>query len=346
MKRITIKDIAVRLGISASTVSRALGGDPHISAETKELVCTTARQLGYRRNAYAASLRRGSAVSHTVGVLVPELITPFFTHICIGMQDVLCPEGFTVIVASSDEDASKELENIKTMMEAGVDGIIVSLTDPLSGMPELTRLREEGLPVVFFDRHPAESLADNAAGFPAITVQDRSKSFFLTEHLIRAGRRRIAHLPGPQTIHKYKEIYRGYREALDKFGLPFIPTLMLAPGLTVEAGINGADKLIDGHAEPDAVFACAELPAIGLMNRFREKGYDVPRDIAVAGFSGSPLSSIVFPSLTTVEPSLEEMGHKAARTLLSLLRSNDPPPTDALTVEASIRLRSSSAGTD
>lgn len=342
MKRITIKDIALRLGVSASTVSRALGGDPHISAETRELVVSTARQLGYRRNPYAASLRHGSAVTHTVGVLVPELISPFFTSICIGMQDVLCPEGFTVIVAPSDEDPAKELFNIGSMRGARVDGILISITDPHRSMPELATLREEGIPVVFFDRHPAEFSSAPGEDFPAVVVQDRLKAFFLTEHLIRSGCSRIVHLPGPESIHKYREIRRGYAEALDKFGLhsPLCP--VPAPVLTVEAGAAAADALLDSGVDFDAVFACDDLPAIGLMNRLRERGYDVPDRIAVAGFAGSPLSDILFPPLTTVEPALEQMGHKAARMLLALMDSKEVPP-ESLTVDADIKVRSSSA---
>ncbi|MBK5721899.1 LacI family DNA-binding transcriptional regulator, partial [Dysgonomonas sp. Marseille-P4677] len=152
MKYTTIKDIASELGISKSTVSRALSGDSNVSKKTKERVLALAENLGYKPNEMAANLRRQQ--SKTIGIIVPEMVTPFFMYVIISAQRVLNEQGFKVIITQSHEDIEAELYNLKLLESYRVDGIIMSVCDGEENLKEYYRLQEKGIPIVFFDRVP------------------------------------------------------------------------------------------------------------------------------------------------------------------------------------------------
>lgn len=338
MKRVTIKDIANELGLSVSTVSRALSGDTLVRPETRRDVTETAERLGYRRNPMAAHLRSGK--SFIIGVVVPELLSPVSAEICRGIQKVARANGFTIIITSSEEDAAHELENIRSLSGASIDGLLISSVDGTSNLDELRKLEAEGVPVVFFDRCP------HCVGeeFSSVTSKDRNKAFYLVEHLLLSGRKRVVHLCGGRSVAKYRDIFKAYREALEKYRIQPDMSLVMELDATVESGREAADRLLDSGVDFDAVFACSDLAAIGFMNRLRERGRTVPDQIAVAGFGGSPLSNMIYPSLTTVEPDLTEMGRCAAEVLFRRIKNNDAP-RETHTVGAKIRLRLSSGAT-
>lgn len=335
MKRVTIKDIANDLGLSVSTVSRALSGDALVRPETRRDVREAAKRLGYRRNPMAANLRSGK--SFMIGVIVNELLTPASAEICRGIQNVARANGFNIIILSSEEDAAHEMENISNLTNSAVDGLLISSADGISNLEALRDLQASGVPVIFFDRRP--NVADGE--FSSVTAPYGNKAFFLVEHLLQSGRRRIVHLCGGRSVEKYRDIHKAYNEALRKYRIDPDPKLILELGSTVKAGREAADRLLDSGVEFDAVFACSDLAAIGFMNRLMERGCRVPEQIAVAGFGGSPLSNVIYPSLTTVEPDLTEMGRCAAELLLDKIKNQDSPH-ESRTVGAKIRLRHSS----
>lgn len=332
----TIKDIANDVGLSVSTVSRALSGDPLVRPETRRDVLASSERLGYRRNALAAHLRSGK--SFIIGVIVPELLSPVSVEICRGIQNVARESGFTLIIKSSEEDTSRELENIHNLIASSVDGLLVSSVDGTTNLDTLRSLQADGVPVVFFDRQPCFSEGE----FSTVVSRDGNKAFYLVEHLLLTGRRKVVHLCGGRSVAKYRDIYRAYREALDKYRIKHDRNLVVELDSTVEAGRAAADRLLDSGVAFDAVFACNDLPAIGFMNRLRERGHSVPEQIAVAGFGGSPLSNVVYPPLTTVEPELNEMGRVAAEQLLAEITNHNAPRTTH-TVGAKLRLRMSSS---
>ncbi len=313
MKHVTIKDIARSLYISVSTVSRALTDDKNIRRETREAVLREAERLGYRRNPVAMNLKMGR--TNTIGVIVPEMHTPYASQVVAGIQSVLYKNNQKVMIAESDENPDRERESLQMMEEFMVDGLIVSLCSYKHNIETYRRLANEGVAIVFYDRIP-HGMDD----MPQVMVDDNNDSYFMAEHLIRLGRRRIAYLYGPDDVYNAVERGRGYREAMEKFQI-YDPRLIVKTGMTFADGAAAVDSLVRQGIEFDAVYAFTDTLAIGAMNRLREKGRCIPEDVAVAGFSGTELSTIVFPQQTTVEPPLTEMGQRAAELVLEKVRN-------------------------
>lgn len=335
MKHVTIKDIANHLTLSVSTVSRALTDDKNIRRETKEKVLAAAKALGYRPNPVATNLKYGR--TNTVGVIVPEMVTPFASQVIEGIQKVLYAKGLKVIIAQSDENPQREKENLQLMESFMVDGIIICLCHHAENRALYTRLQEEGIPMVFFDRIPEDKDASK------VIVDDYAKSFFMMEHLIRSGRRRIAHLQAPSYIYNSVERFRGYKDALTKFRIPYDDSLVIKTGMTIDDGRRAAEQLTRANTSFDALFAFTDTLAIGAMNYLREQGISIPEEVAIASFSGTILSTIVYPQLTTVEQPLEEMGEAAARLMLEKI--NDPSAANrTIVLDAKIRVRGSTGG--
>lgn len=333
MKRITIKDIARTLSLSVSTVSRALTGDKNIRTETRDAVIAAAKRLGYRPNPVAKNLKAGH--SNTVGVLVPEMVTPYAAKVIGGVQSVLYGRGIKVLIADSDEDSDKERDNLALMEQFMVDGIIISLCDYKRNNDEIRRLAEAGMPIVSYDRMA------RGLDIPQVTVDDYMKAFFLTEKLILGDRKTVVHLQGPDCVYNSIERFRGYRDAMAKYRLPVTPEMVIRTGLSFADGAEAADRIMRECPSCDAIFGFTDTVAIGAMNRMRELGRSIPEGVAVAGFSGTELSTIVYPQLSTVEPPLELMGRTAAELLLEKI-NNPSAPNRSVVLNADIIMRGSS----
>ncbi len=330
MKHVTIKDLASRLHLSTSTVSRALSDDKNIRRETREQVLALAAELGYRRNEVALGLKRGR--TNTVGIIVPEMVTPFGAEVIGSIQQVLFEQGLRVIITQSEENPATERENLHLMEQFRVDGIIIDLCHNRENEEEYRRIQNEGTPIVFYDRVPE---ADDVT---KVVVDDYVQSFFLVEHLIRSGRKRIIHLEAPSYITNARERKRGYHDALEKFRIPYDPALVMKAGVSIGDGRQAAERLLRDGVHFDALFAFTDTLAIGAMNYLQEQGSSIPEEIAVAGFSGTVLSTIVHPQLTTVEQPLAAMGRTAAELIIEkILHPQTPPKTVTLKAELKIR---------
>lgn len=332
MKHVTIKDIAKHLSLSVSTVSRALVDDKNIRKETKEKVLEMAKALGYKPNPVATNLKYGH--TNTVGVIVPEMVTPFASQVINGIQSILYANGLKVIIAESGEDPKKERENLLMMERFMVDGIIICLCSFKENKEEYLRLQRAEMPMVFFDRIP------HGLDVSQVIVDDYVKSFLLVEHLINSGHRRIVHLQGPDDVYNSVERAKGYKDALSKFRIPFEEDMLIKTGLTFSDGEKAADLLLEKGIPCDAIFAFTDTLAIGAMNRLRELNKKIPEEIAIASFSGTILSTIVYPQLTTVEPPLLQMGKTAAELILEKIKTPSSP-NRTVVLNAEIRLRAS-----
>ena len=215
MKHITtLADIAKKLKLSIPTVSRALRGDDlNISEKTKKLVLRTAKRMNYQRNEMAANLRKMR--TRTIGIIVPESVNFFFMNFISYAQEYLEKEGYRVTLAQSRENADTERANLKMMIDYRVDGIIICACHNTKNIDVYKDLIKRGIPLVFFDR--------TVDGIPVskVKIDDYIKSFFMVEHLIRQGKRRIVHLSGPDFIQNSHERIRAYKDALKKFKIPF-----------------------------------------------------------------------------------------------------------------------------
>ncbi len=332
MKYVTIKDIAKELVVSVSTVSRALNDDPNISKETRDKIISTAHRMGYRRNPVALNLKNGN--TKTIGVLVPEMTTPYAARVIEGIQNVCYAKNYKVLIASASEDWEKERMNLEVMKQFMIDGIIVCLCDYHKNTDIFQKVMDSGVPVVFYDRIPYGIKA------PEVIIDDETKAFFLVEHLIRSGRKHIAYI-GANSSVVYNSVLRhnGYIEAIKRYGLQYNPSIDIeAEGLSYFSGAASVDRIL--KEEFDAIFAFTDTLAIGAMNRLKSLGRKIPKDIAVAGFSGTELSTIVSPQLTTVEPLQFEMGQEAARLIIKHI-DNDSSATEEIVVDANIIYRDS-----
>ena len=329
MKRTTIKDLAARLSLSVSTVSRALSGDRNISDGTRERVLAAAKEMGYTPNPAAKSMRGGR--SGAIGVLVPEMETRYTIQVIKGIQHVFYPKGIRVIIADAAEDPAMERENLLLMERFMVDGIIFCQCSYQHNADLLGELQERGLQMVSFGRIPY------GLEVSQVLVDDYAKSFFVVEKMIQSGCRHICHFRGPDNIYNSTERARGFRDVMEKYGLPYEERL---GGLSMEDGYVAVDRLVAEGLEVDGVFAFNEAVGVGAMNHLRELGFRIPEDISVAAFSGTDLSKAVFPQLTSVEPPMFEMGCTAARMLIE--RVLDPAtPVRTVILNAEINLRGS-----
>ncbi|MBR4129962.1 MAG: LacI family DNA-binding transcriptional regulator [Bacteroidaceae bacterium] len=336
MKYVTIKDIARELVVSVSTVSRALRGDPSIRKETREKIQAAAKRMGYVPNPVATNLKFGR--TKTIGVIVPEMSTPYAAKVIDGIQDICYHNNYKVIIASSSEDADKEKENLDIMMQFMIDGIIACRCDYNKNTELYKKIQEQHIPLVFYDRIPHNIEA------PQVIVDDETKAFFLVEHLIRSGRKNIAYIGANfDTVYNSVLRHKGYREALQRYGIEYNPNIVVqTEGLNYSDGATAVDKL--RHEKTDAIFAFTDTLAIGAMNRLKSIGRNVPRDVAVAGFSGTNLCTIVSPQLTTVEPRQFEMGQKAAELIIKHIANPSSSKSEQVIIDADIIYRESTEG--
>ncbi len=333
MKRVTIKDIASHLCLSVSTVSRALADDKNIRKETKEKIFAAARELGYARNVIAANLRTGR--SHTVGVLVDQMVSPYAARIIKGINRVMREHGIYVVTCDADNDPSIERDYLNMVKSSFFDGLIIAHCNNADNSGLFKELNDKGLPMVFL-RSSLDGL-----DAPVVCVNSYDKGFFLVDHLVCSGRRRIVNVKGPSLSGEVRDLDKAYVDVMNKFGIPVIAELQLSAGVDMLSGREVADRLIDSGVDFDAVFAINEIVAIGVMNRLMERGVKVPDDVSVAAFTGSMLSEMVYPSMTSVEAPLEDMGRRAAELLVDMI--NHPGGRHSgIIIDARIRIRQSS----
>lgn len=334
MKRTTIKDIARYLSVSVSTVSRALADNKNIRADTRQKVVEAAEALGYKPNPVATNLKYGH--TNTVGVIVPEMVTPFAAKVIKGIQHILYANNIKVIIAESGEDPEQERSSLELMDNFMVDGIIVGICSYKHNRDIYDRLIKNGMPIVFYDRIPY------GLDVSQVIVDDYMKSFFMVEKMIRGGRRHIVHLAGADRIYNAIEREKGYVDAMRKFSLGENIKIVKAGGMDFADGRDVAISLMQEKCVFDAVFAFTDTLAIGLMNGLADMGVDIPCDVAVSSFSGTELATIVRPQLSTVEPPLFEMGVKAAELVLERI-GNPLSPQRSIVLDAEIKMRHSFA---
>ena len=315
MRHSTINDIAERLGISASTVSRALKDHPDISQRTKAQVKRVAKELNYTPNPIARSLK--SNTTSTIGVIVPEIRHDFFSSAISGIEEVAYNSGYTIILCQSNEDFDREVINLNVLINHRVAGIIVSISQTTKNGKHFHEAIDRKIPLVFFDRVCEDLKASK------VVIDDLGSAFDAVSYLIRKKYKRIAHLAGPKSLGICKKRTTGYINALKKAGMPVQKDLIVYGGLQEHDGYESMGKLINQKHSPDAVLAVNDPVAIGAYQRIKEAGLKIPDDIAIIGFSNNRITTMVDPALTTVDQPSFEMGKKAAQILLELIENKN-----------------------
>ncbi|WP_020606982.1 LacI family DNA-binding transcriptional regulator [Spirosoma spitsbergense] len=333
----TIIDIARQLGLSKSTVSRALTNHPHVNADTRQRVLELAESLDYQRNQLAISLL--TSRTRTVGIMIPEFLSFFFPKVIIGAQVVLAEAGYNVIICHSNESYATEVTNAQALLASRVDGLIVSHTKETRNFDHFRVFERRHVPVVFFNR-VCEDMAVSK-----VTVDDYDGAFRAVEHLIATGKKRIAHLAGPDSLQNSRNRLNGYRDALQQHGLPINNELIISYDLNLDKAKIYVSHLMNLPDPPDALFAMNDPTAIEAMKVLKSRGFRIPDDVAVVGFSNDPASMLIEPGLTTVAQPVDEIGRQAAQLLLNQLTDNKGGmATENIVLQTELIIRGSTTG--
>ena len=336
-KEITIYDIAKHLNISATTVSRGLKNHPTINKNTRKKIADAAKELGYRSNTFASSLR--SNRTHTIGVIVPRLNSNFMSSVLAGMEDAATRENYNLIITQSLEKREKEKANAHTMFNKRVDGLLISLAYDTENISHLQPFFSKGIPVVFFDR------TYNHNDSTSILINNFQAAYDATKHLLEQGCRRIMHLGGNMLRDVYSERLKGYKKALQDYKVPFDEKLIYISNLSEEAGTEAAKHILKmkKSARPDAVFSANDTAAVHCMIYLKAAGIFIPRDIAFVGFNNDPISKVVEPNLTTINYSGYYVGEVAVMNLINHLKGlSSTKTTNTIVLRADLIVRESS----
>lgn len=315
INKVTIHDIAKALSIDSSTVSRALNNSSRVTEKTKCKIIEKAQELGYQRNVVASNLRK--RVTNIIGVVVPRISRHFFSSVIQGVEETAYLAGYNVLICQSLEQLKREKQIIDTLVANRVDGVLISISMETTDYTHLQRLKNSGVPLVFFDRHCNIPDTNN------VLIDDFKGGFDATQHLIDSGCKSVVHFSGPQTLAIYKNRFKGYKAALKKNNLPFNDRLVMSSKLMEDDGIKNAKKLLNENLYFDGIFSANDVAAIGAMKYFSNKGLRIPEDIAIVGFSNEPISTVINPALTTINQPGLEMGKKATELLLKHIKKQN-----------------------
>lgn len=313
-KRTTLKDIAQALNLSPSTVSRALNSYHSLSDETIKQVKEYAEKHNYIPNTLAVNFRKNR--SSIIGMIVPEIVHPFFSTTISGALELAKKQGYHILVAQSGDILEGEIFACRTLLGVGVDGLLISVSNETVEGEHIQDFLDEGKPVVQFDK-----ITDRLAT-PKVVVDDMQGAYQAVKHLIRQGYRKIAHISGRMEVKNAHERFLGYKKALEDHGLEFNPDWVIGcTEISEKEGYSFTEQLMKLPDAPDAFFCITDLVALGSMKYLKAAGLKIPEEIGLMGFSNWMLSDYTTPSLSSVDQHGTEMGEKSAEMLIELIKN-------------------------
>lgn len=334
-KKTSIYDIATELGITASTVSRALRGHTNISAEIRQEVQQMAKKLNYRKNTVAVNLKNG--YTKTIGVIIPQLNRQFFASAIDGIEEMASKLGYNVIICQTRNDVNKEKKAVQVLSQSVVDGFIISVVTDKSDYEHFRGILDQNIPVMFFDRYPMDN------NFKHVCLDEFDASRHAVEHLASLGRRKIFHFSGYQHVSIWHERTRGYFEGMKELGIEVRKNWVFENTLNHEAGVLAAEKMIRDNNIPDAIFSSSDHPLIGALFVLRKNGYRIPEDIAMVGYGNEMFTAYTQPSLSTIDQRSSDMGKEAFVQLMRMINGESTP--DEIVLRHKLIVRESSAVT-
>jgi LacI family transcriptional regulator len=334
---IRLKDIAAELGVSTITVSKVLRNKPDVGEATRQRILQRVKELNYRPNLMARGLASGR--SHTVGLIVPDLVHTFFAELAKGLKAGLRSRGYQLILASAEEEPELEQEEIDTLLARGVDALVIASCQ--TDVAGLQHLADSSVPCVLLDRR----LPDFAAHF--VGSDDVKAGLLATEHLLSLGRTRIAHI-GTEGVSTGVGRLHGYRNALKKANIALSPGLLQTISRTEEtgdaAGYAAMTDLLKAANRPDAVFCYNDISAVGAIRCLLAAGLHVPNDVAVIGCGNLRLASYLEVPLSSIDQGAAELGEQAAKLTTALLGGDAPLELQTVHVEPRVIARASTIG--
>jgi DNA-binding LacI/PurR family transcriptional regulator len=302
---ISLKDLAKELEVSISTVSRALKNHPDISSELTERIQKLAEEWNYTPNPLAMGLLRQQ--TKMIGVIVPDIVTHFYSSIISGIEEVAKKHGYYIVIASSNESIEKEIESVENLLKSRVEGFIVCLSQETNNFEHFEKLISNEIPLVFFDRI-YESL-----NVPSVVVDGVEATKIIVRHFYENGCKRIAYISGPEHLNISKNRKVGYLEGLKECGLKFDPQFLVECDLSTKDATHATRQLLRNKILPDAIFGLNDTIAFAAMKEIKKHGLTIPDDIALVGFTDEFHSTVVEPTLTSVTHPTFEMGKEAAK---------------------------------
>lgn len=334
-KEITIYDIAQKLALSSATVSRGLQDNPAINKNTRKKIQDAAKELGYRHNNFASSLRKQK--SNTIGVIVHELNSNFITSVLAGIEKITTEAGYDLIIAHSSESFEKEVANALNLFHKRVDGLIASLAFNTNGLDHFNSFEKKGIPIIFFDR------VEEKGESTKVIIDNYKCGYQATQHLIEQGCKRIVLVTANQKRNVYAQRHKGYTDALFDNNIPYDKSRVLIKDLSEQCGVEAALQIMKMKPLPDGAFITNDFSAAVCMQTLKEHGIRIPEDIAIVGFNNDAISKIVEPQLTTIHYPGIDMGEIAARNLINHLKGvSNIKHTNTIVVRSDLIIRKSS----
>lgn len=310
-KTTTIIDIAKHLGVSKSTISRALRDHPDISQKTIDAVKKVAKKLNYRPNLVASSFRHKR--SKVIGLMIPQISSFFLPSIIRGIEEVVHQNGYNLLILQSNETYDREIENLEILISNNVEGILASVSRETTDFSHFKRVINLGLPIVFYDRVVKGLNTD------IVLLDDTKASYNAVNHLLDKGRQRIAICTGNMNLLISRNRLKGYIMALQKRGMQINENYIISCEWPEEAKMK-TEELLEMENPPDAFFAISDLTLSGVMNGIYEKKLHVPQDIAVISFCEEPFRSMYNPNITGIKPMGQEIGKTSTEILFQRIR--------------------------
>lgn len=329
----TIIDIAKAIGISVSTVSRALKDHPDISVQTKKAVKQVAADLNYQPNTLAQSLSKRE--TRTIGVIIPDIETYFFSSILTGIQNVASAAGYKVMISQSRESHKTEVANTHAFMTNWVDGLLICHSKETKTFDHIKLHLKSGIPIVHFDRVCDE------LGTSKVLLDDLNGGYQVTDHLISQGCKRIVLISGPEHLNVCIKRLEGYKKALKKNNMDFDDSLVCNTDLTIKSILDNVDTVLERDNSIDAIFSISDIGAIRIIVHLKNKGIKIPEQIAVAGFGNEPMGEIIEPTLTSFNPQTYKIGETVAQLFLDHLIEGENHQPATKIVKGNLIVRSS-----
>ncbi|MFC4388194.1 catabolite control protein A [Gracilibacillus marinus] len=306
---ITIYDVAREANVSMATVSRVVNGNPNVKPATRKKVLATIERLGYRPNAVARGL--ASKKTTTVGVIIPDISSIFFSELARGIDDIATMYKYNIILSNSDQNKEKELRLINTMFEKQVDGLIYM--GATISEEHVQQLKTSPVPVAL------AATIDGSDTIPSVNIDYEQAAYEATKYLIENGTEHPIYVTGVEDSVVYERKLNGYKKALEESNVTFNENYKIEVDFSYEAGLDAASKIVEMEDYPKAIFAATDEIALGIIHGLQDKGMNVPEDVEVFGFDNTRLATMVRPTLTTVVQPMYDIGAVAMRLLTKFM---------------------------
>lgn len=335
-KPISLKDLAKELGVSISTVSRALKNSPEVSTEVKEKVKALAKKRNYRPNPFAMSLLKNSP--RIIGIIVPDIVTHYYSSITSGINDIARINGYSTIISSSYEQYEMEKECLESLINIRVEGIIACLSQETTDYSHFEVLSDQNVPLVFFDR---VCLIDQ---FSSVITDNVESAQAATKHFLNTGSKRVGFIGGANHLEIVKQRKHGYLQALREHKIEIERDLVFCKNISYESGYEGATSLLSLPNPPDAILCMTDSLAFGAMKVIKERGLKIPSDVSLIGYTDEMHSNYVDPPLSAVVHQTYKMGEAACNLLLKQIRGK--AKVEQIIVPCVLSVRGSSVKND